>query len=189
MTSTSTNTFTYIEKILSWASNTTEYNAILILIENPELIPSESINVFISILSEMRCVHGIPIGLVFFSISKELIQKDLISNQLDLSSLNGQVGVVIREFDSVSSNVLVDDLMERLFGNENTHTCPNLPIIPSKKVMEKMFHEFKYNHGSVVSFMNQLKMALAHHFAMPGKLSVYTYTLTPYAYTHSNHLC
>ncbi len=95
------------DKILVWAQNTTDFNSILILIENPELIAPESLNVFISILSTMRCVHGVPIGLVFFSISKELIQKELLSNNINMSPLNGEVGVVFREFDSVPSKVFV----------------------------------------------------------------------------------
>ena len=36
-----------------------------------------------------------------------MIQKELISSKLDLSSLNGEVGVVVEEFEFVSSTVLV----------------------------------------------------------------------------------
>jgi hypothetical protein len=60
-----------------------------------------------SILSSLRCIHGIPVGIVFFSISQELIQNELISSHLSSSSLNGEVGVVVNEFDSIPSNMLV----------------------------------------------------------------------------------
>lgn len=98
---------TSTEKILAWAQSTTEYNSILVVIENPESIPSKLMNIFLVIISTMRCVHGIPIGVCLVSISPEIIQKELISNRLDLSSLNGEVGVVIEEFEFVSSKVLV----------------------------------------------------------------------------------
>lgn len=45
----------------------------------------------------------------------------------------------------------------------------NLPIILSKQVTTTILDEFNYNHGSFVSFMNQFKVVLAHHFTMPGK--------------------
>ncbi len=96
-----------IDNIISWAQSTNQYNSILIVIENPECIPRHEINRFVCILSSMRRVHGIPICLTLVCISKDLIQKELISNYIDLSSLNGEAGVVFHDFFSVASRVLV----------------------------------------------------------------------------------
>lgn len=45
----------------------------------------------------------------------------------------------------------------------------NLPVLLDKDVINSLHYEFEYNHGSSVMFMNQLRIALAHHFATSGK--------------------
>lgn len=71
--------------------------------------------------------------------------------------------------------MLSDEYIERLYSHNNdkgTNKSLNLPIIPSKDVMKALRYEFEYNHRSIVCFLNQLKMALAHHFVRQGKSCV-----------------
>ncbi len=94
-------------KIVTWAQNTFKFNAILVLLENPERIPTQVFNVFVSTLSSMRCLYGIPIGLALCSISKELIQKQILSNAIDSSSLHGETGFILDEFSFVNTRSIV----------------------------------------------------------------------------------
>ena len=107
-----TTKLTTIEKIITWANKTTSHNSILILIENPECISKQVMNMILSIISSFRCVHGIPVGIVYLSISDELVQGDLLCNYIHTSCLNGQVGIVVNEFNMVRSRVLVGTLCQ-----------------------------------------------------------------------------
>lgn len=61
----------------------------------------------------------------------------------------------------------LDRLLEKFYS---TIGGPfNLPVILSPPVLRKMRASFHDNHGSVVTFVQETKMALAHHFSTEGK--------------------
>ncbi len=61
-----------------------------------------------------------------------------------------------------------DGFLKHLHVNEES--SQTLPIFLSKDVIRTLLTEYETNHGSAVTFVNQLKIFLAHHFTRSGTL-------------------
>lgn len=154
----------YKDRLLEWCTSTTYFNSILVIIENPEIMPILSTDAFIGIISSLRSHSGVPISLALLSISEDLQQNRL--SLLSTHSIDGEAGVQVRDFHTHGSAAMLDRLLEKFYS---TIDGPfNLPVILSPPVLRKMRASFHDNHGSVLTFVREMKMALAHHFSTEG---------------------
>jgi len=154
----------YKDRLLEWCTSTTCFNSVLVIIENPEIMPILSTDAFIGTISTLRSHSGVPISLALLSISEDLQQNRL--SLLSTHSIDGEAGVQVRDFHTPSSAAILDRLLEKFYS---TIGGPfNLPVILSPPVLRKMRASFHDNHGSVVTFVQETKMALAHHFSTEG---------------------
>lgn len=151
------------DRLVEWCSLTTCFNSILLIVKNPEIMPLSSIDSLTGTMSMLRSHSGVPISLILISISKNLLECNKLSI---LNSLDGQVGAEVCHFHTASSGDMLDCLLNKLYLNIDGPY--NLPILLSNSIIRKIHASFHDNHGSIVSFVQEMRMALAHHFCKEG---------------------
>lgn len=129
--------------------------------KNPETIPLELLNSFIRSISHLRCYDFVPIQLVLCSMPNDP------SRWRTLESFTGNV--VVHDIYIPPSTYILNHLLNRLYHLPEENNDKTFPMIPSKEVLRNLRMQFNDFHGSIRSFLNQMKSALAHHFARKGK--------------------
>ena len=94
----------YTERLVEWASLTDTFNSIVVIFENPEAIQHRNLDALVGTISNLRSNSGVPISLIMCSIFSDLVQGRL--STLNSYSIDGEAGVVVRDFSMTSSNVL-----------------------------------------------------------------------------------
>jgi len=133
------------------------------LSKNPETIPLDILNQFITCISHLRCHDLVPIQLVLCSMAYDP------SRWHSLECFTGNV--VVKDIHVPSSTEVLNHFLDCLSSipNEANDDDVIFPIILSKEVLLNLRGQFNDFHGSIVSFLYQMKSALAHHFARKGK--------------------
>jgi hypothetical protein len=129
--------------------------------KNPEIIPLETLNSFIASVSHLRDNDFVPIQLVICSMSYSP------SRWRMLESFTGNV--VVQDIHVPPSTDLLNHLLNRLYHIPQGKDDKTYPILPSKDILRNLCVQFNDFHGSILSFLHQLKSALAHHFARKGQ--------------------
>ena len=145
--------------------------------KNPERVSLITLNAFLGSLTSLRSHHGVPISIVFLSTSTHWARNQLSS--LDSSSLLGESGIHLREFHAPPNVHLLHDLIEYLYfeerGGGNKKKGQVLPILLPGTVLRKLRELFLDQHGSVVTTVIQMKMALAYHFTQKGTCTSHSF--------------
>jgi hypothetical protein len=84
-----------------------------------------------------------------------------------LESFTGNV--VVQDIHVPPSTDLLNHLLNRLYHIPQGKDDKTYPILPSKDILRNLCVQFNDFHGSILSFLHQLKSALAHHFARKGQ--------------------
>jgi hypothetical protein len=156
------------QNILEWARSTTTYNAILIVFENPESTPSETLSAFMNSITNLRSIEGVPISMIMCSTYQGLVENKL--SALTPYAMGGRAGVVIESFDLFQKANVYDEFVSTLYmeSTENRY-----PILMSGDLLHSMREDYYLHHNSIAQVYVQFKSALAHHFVKRGGLFSY----------------
>jgi hypothetical protein len=151
------------QSILEWARSTTTYNAILIVFENPEATPSETLGAFMNSITELRSIEGVPISMIMCSSYQGLVETKLSS--LESFAMGGRAGVVIESFDLLPKACVYDEFVSTLYlkPSENRYS-----ILFSGDLLHSVREDYYLHHNSLAEVYLQFKSALAHHFVKRG---------------------
>ena len=111
-------------------------------------------------MSHLRSNDFVPVELVLCSTMYDP------SRWRGLESFNGNVAV--QDIRVPSSRHILNQLCYRLYHVPNENNDKTFPIIPSKEVISILRAQFNDYHGSIISFLHQMKFAMAHHFSRKG---------------------
>ncbi len=59
----------YTDRLIEWAGKTCKFNSIVIVFENPEMIPRKNLDSILGIMSQFRSTAGVPVCLIMNSVS------------------------------------------------------------------------------------------------------------------------
>jgi len=151
----------YYDRIVEWASHTQLFHSILIIVENPESIAHRSLDAFIGACTSLRSISCIPLNLLFL-VTSDTFAKSSLSN-VHSHSIDG---ASLRQFQSPNSKLVFDHLLQLLYGHiEGKY---NLPVLLTGSILSSIRERFELHHGSVVTAVRDIKMAMSHHFARRG---------------------
>jgi hypothetical protein len=152
--------------ILEWVRSTTMYNAILIIFENPEAMPSEALDAFMNSITNLRSIEGVPISMIMCSTYKGLVENK--TSSLASYALGGRAGVAIETFDLFQETCGVyDEFVSTLYLKSSSEN--RYPLLFSGDLLHSVREDYCRYHNSVAEAYLQFQSALARHFVNRGE--------------------
>ena len=152
--------------ILEWARSTIMYNAILIIFENPEAMPSETLDAFMNSITNLRSIEGVPISMIMCSAYQGLVENK--TSSLTSYALGGRAGVVIETFDLFQETCGVyDEFVSTLYLKSSSEN--RYPLLFSGDLLHSVREDYCRYHNSVAEAYLQFQSALARHFVNRGE--------------------
>jgi hypothetical protein len=146
------------------------YNAILIIFENPEAMPSEALDAFMNSITNLRSIECVPISMIMCSTYKGLVENK--TSSLTSYALGGRAGVVIETFDLFQEAYGVyDEFVSTLYlKSSGENMCP---LSFSGDLLHSVREDYCLYHNSVAKAYLQFQSALARHFVNRGEFFYY----------------
>jgi hypothetical protein len=120
----------------------------------------DTFDTLIRSMSYLRSNAFVPIHVVLCSTSFDP------SRWRQLEAFNNDV--VVHDIYVPSSSSIFNQLIARLYHIPKENSDHSFPLIPTKEILTLLRAQYHDFHGSVVTCVHEMKVALAHHFARKG---------------------
>mmetsp|Transcript_4706 Transcript_4706/g.9702 ORF Transcript_4706/g.9702 Transcript_4706/m.9702 type:complete len:466 (+) Transcript_4706:257-1654(+) len=157
------------DHLVEWAKWTEEeFDSIVVVLEDPENIPSPTLDAFFASLSHLRSRHHLPIDVILMDAMPGGMGDRLSRlRQPSFHNAGGGEGggAVIQEVFLPEPGVQFDMFVDKLFSNEN-----RIPtFLWNNTDLFRHLHEiYRECDNSVISLARELKSVLNRYFAKPG---------------------
>mmetsp|Transcript_27945 Transcript_27945/g.58713 ORF Transcript_27945/g.58713 Transcript_27945/m.58713 type:complete len:692 (-) Transcript_27945:1091-3166(-) len=158
------------DHLVEWAKWTEEeFDSIVVVLEDPENIPSPTLDAFFASLSHLRSRHHLPIDVILMDAMPGGMGDRLSRlRQPSFHNAGGGEGggAVIQEVFLPEPGVQFDMFVDKLFSNEN-----RIPtFLWNNTDLFRHLHEiYRECDNSVISLARELKSVLNRYFAKPGE--------------------
>eukprot|EP00578_Thalassiosira_sp_NH16_P019069 CAMPEP_0181095050 /NCGR_PEP_ID=MMETSP1071-20121207/10318_1 /TAXON_ID=35127 /ORGANISM="Thalassiosira sp., Strain NH16" /LENGTH=690 /DNA_ID=CAMNT_0023177417 /DNA_START=185 /DNA_END=2260 /DNA_ORIENTATION=+ len=151
--------------LVDWAGFTEAFDSIIVILEDPEKIPSPTLGPFFTSLASLRSNDGVPINAILIDANPGGLM-DRLSRLRD-PALCSTAGVMTHELSVPMPEVQLDIFVNRLYAGKciPTFLWTNHHLL---KDIQKIFHDID---NSIVSVAKQLKATLRHHFSIPAAIT------------------
>jgi len=156
--------FCYTQSLIEWAGCTMDFDEIVVVLEDPENIPSPNLDIFFTTISSLRSQYGVPISLVIMNCTPGLGDRLSTLRQPAFYGGSGDGGVMQR----VLTLPLPEELFNIFMNELMLRQCIPCTFWDNKDVMDDMqdvFHEFD---NSIVGAARRLKTELSRYFSRSG---------------------
>lgn len=136
---------------LAWANATTMFDDIIVVLEEGYIV-DRLLKDFLSLLSQLRAHHGLPIQCILVTSSGS----DQSSSTL-LECRSNNSNLLIQTFAMPSSEIIVEGLWEHILLTSNGHFAKALP----PAVLSSIRSSFQNHHASFVKTVALVKQAVA----------------------------
>jgi len=154
--------WSWTQSLVEWAGFTEAFYSIVVILEDPEKIPSPILDSFFTTLTSLRSNDGVPISVIVIDATPGGLG-DRLSKLRD-PSLRGTTGVVARELFVPLPQIQLDIFVNHLYSGK----CIPTFLWTNVRILNQIQELFQECDNSIVSVAKQLKMHLRRYFSLPG---------------------
>eukprot|EP00581_Thalassiosira_minuscula_P018207 CAMPEP_0183716596 /NCGR_PEP_ID=MMETSP0737-20130205/10450_1 /TAXON_ID=385413 /ORGANISM="Thalassiosira miniscula, Strain CCMP1093" /LENGTH=878 /DNA_ID=CAMNT_0025945889 /DNA_START=12 /DNA_END=2648 /DNA_ORIENTATION=- len=152
----------WTRSLIEWAGGTEVFDSIVVILEDPEKIPSPTLDSFLTTMTSLRSDHGVPISVIVMDATPGGLG-DRLSHLRD-PCLRGTSGVVMSELFVPLPQVQLELFVNKLFSSK----CLPTLLWKSGPLWRHIQELFQECDNSIVSVAKQLKTQLRRYFALPS---------------------